>query len=411
MSSRFATRLPKAVPPLAALCLLLGLYGTPAQAASSDTEPYRVLVVTANLREAYGADDVSDHQDMAIFVDRLTAQVPLTSDVLLLQEVRHSSAQWVAQRLSDQTGSQFVVTVDPGAKPTHQEGRLTRFRETAILLNHDTMAGDGPGTYLPTRPKSSEVPEGAKPSITEHAVIGSVERSTGMALSFASVHFPPKNRLRDSVEKAVRMRWAQNVANYTDDRYPSTLRSVGGDFNSSRCITGGGDGCSLSPFWSGITENERYRDGVYSVAHNGGVDFVFTGAGTYQADVDSTYDPDKAWGDSTRFYSDHRFRWAVLGPDTVAPTAPAALETQDRRPDVSLDWRPSTDLGESGLLRYEVWRSGGNNNFRLTASLTPDQTSYVDRTTFHTKSYQYYIVACDGAHNKGARSSVAKISI
>ncbi|CAN5789092.1 hypothetical protein BH18ACT15_BH18ACT15_05910 [soil metagenome] len=412
MSSPFTKRARRALPALVAVSVLLGLYGGPAHAAAVDPFPNRVLVVTANLQEAYGNSDVGDHQDMAIFVDRLVAQAPFAPDVLLLQEVRHSSAQWVAQRLGARTGSPYSVKVDPGEMPTNRDGSFTRFRDTAILFNDATMAATSAGSYYATRPNWSEVPAGLKPSWHEHAFLGGGEVSSGMILSFASTHVAPSSTLKSSVAASVRNRWTTGLSNYMANNYPGTaLSSIAGDFNSSRCVSGGGDNCALSPFWATITNNQLYRDGVRSVMEHGGVDFVFSKAGVYQAGVDDTYSPDGASGDATQFYSDHRFRWTVLGPDTIGPSAPAAPDLRDRRPDVGLSWSPATDQGDSGLLRYEVWRSGKVGKFRLVASLPPSQTTYLDQETFHTLGYRYYLVAVDGAHNRSSPSPTSNITI
>lgn len=396
-------------PLLTALTMSLGLYAVPAHAAVSSPAS-RVLVVTANLREAYGNHDASNHRDMRVFLKRLTARVPYAPDVLLLQEVRHSSARWVARHLGDRTGHPYRIKVDPGKRPTHTSGSFTRFKDTAILFNKDTMSGRGDGRYFSTRPTWSEVPNHSRPRIMQHAMTAGTERATGMKLSFASLHLSPPGTLKSSAQRSVRDRWVNGIADSMSDHYSNTRRSVGGDFNSSRCKYGGGQGCPLSPFWASMTRDRNYRDGLRQVMVQGGVDFVFTKAGVYRAGLDEGYNPKAAQGDPSRFYSDHRFRWVVLGPDTKDPSKPGQFVARGRRPDVALDWARSSDQGDSGVAGYEIWRAGKKGDFRLKDSVPASQTSFVDRSTYYTLVYRYRIAAVDGAHNVSSKSDIRRVT-
>ena len=62
-----------------------------AGSGSPESPVDELLVVSANLQEAFDDADVRDTKDIAGFSGRLLRQVPYKPDVLLLQEVRLSS--------------------------------------------------------------------------------------------------------------------------------------------------------------------------------------------------------------------------------------------------------------------------------------------------------------------------------
>ena len=69
---------------------------TPVHAGATEASPPgRVVVVTTNLQEAWQTADVRDHSEMENYVERLIDQLPYFPDVVLLQEVKLSSARYV----------------------------------------------------------------------------------------------------------------------------------------------------------------------------------------------------------------------------------------------------------------------------------------------------------------------------
>ncbi len=60
------------------------------------------------------------------------------------------------------------------------------------------------------------------------------------------------------------------------------------------------------PFWRTLVAGFDYRDANYELAKAHGVDFVFATGGLVAAGSDETYSPKR------EFYSDHKFRWAVI---------------------------------------------------------------------------------------------------
>ncbi len=407
MTTTAGHRFARALAMSLALSVLLPFY-SPAGASSTDPSASdRVLVVTANLREAYGFWDVAHHGDMKVFVRRLTDQVPSAPDVLLLQEVVHASSTWVARHLSDKTGFHYAVKVDPGRQAVRDSAKRIHDRETAILINTDTMSALSSGRYVGTSALRSEVTAGKYVAVKDQATMLVQERASGDKYALASVHLsPPGGFISHAIEKAARARWVDKITGFMAKHYQgAAFSTIGGDFNSSRCLSGGGN-CAEAPFYKLITGALGYTNSVQAAgAGGGGVDFVFTKAGTYKAGVDSSYNRRT----TSNFYSDHQFRWSVLGPDTVAPSAPSGLRLRDKRPNVSLSWSASSDPGGSGVAYYEIYRTGLKGDFRLIK--TTSNNGWLDKGTFHTHTYQYYVVAYDGAHNASPRSDSKRITI
>ena len=95
---------------------------------------------------------------------------------------------------------------------------------------------------------------------------------------------------------------------------------------------------------------------------------------------------------------------AVYAVDGTAPSSPAGLTaTIRRKSQVDLLWIASSD-GGSGVATYRVLRNGA-----LLA--TTSSTSWLDRGTTTGQTYDYSIVAVDGAGNGSAPSNTARVTI
>jgi hypothetical protein len=395
---------PRALVLLTALILATGGL-VPTHAVLPPTTTERVLVVTANLQEAYDGKDVSRTGDMDHFVARLVRDAPQAPDVLLLQEVRHSSALYVARKLTAVIGSAYAIAVDPGRRPVRHTSKKTYQHDTAILLNRDTMTAVNAGGFLPTGTKRWQMAPGRAPVVKYNAHLLAREKANGMVVPVMSVHLSPDyifKRHRTAV--AARNRWASKIAAFMATRYsgaPGRYFAVGGDFNGPRCPVSGGDNCRQSKFYSNLMER-AYRDSVRDVVVVGGVDFIFTKTGVYDAGVDDGYNRKTA----RDYYSDHQFRWSVAGPDRLPPSAPTDLSGTSSNARVHLTWQPATDDG-SGIDHYAIFRAGSKNHWRR-IDVSPDP-SYTDTTTYAGVDYDYKVRAVDRAHNTGPASTTEPV--
>ncbi|MFN2489479.1 MAG: hypothetical protein ABR529_07040 [Actinomycetota bacterium] len=384
------------------------LLPVPAAADVSTESPAdQVLVVTANLQEAYSDKDVRDATDVDVFLRRASSLLPYAPDVLLLQEVRHRSAAYVARGLTARTGSHYSVIVDPGVDPWHKARKKIVKKETAIVVNTDTMQPLGGGFLKTSYPRSESV-DGRKPELKNNAYALVQERASGLRVPLVSVHLSRWENFRSkSSSDARRKTWTTKIASFLASKYPvAYARTFGGDFNSARCSSTVG-GCRPTPFWNTATNATlAFRDAVQTIAPDPGVDYVFTRGGIYDAGSDRAYDSKSTGNDSARFYSDHKFRWSVIGADITAPTKPSGLDGSEQDPDVSLSWSSSSD-NRSGVAGYEVWRARLNADFRLQA--VTEGTSYRDDETWNGGNFRYYVVALDAAHNRSPRSTVFEI--
>lgn len=394
---------------------LVTIAASPASADTTEATPVgRVLVVTANLQEAFGTRDVRDSSDMDVFVRRITSNLPYAPDALLLQEVRHDSASYVARKLSERTGWRYVVRVDPGNNPWVETRRHIVKKETAIVLNSGTMTALGSGGFVATSYSRSEGISGRKPEVKNQAHLLVREIGSELTVPLASVHL---SRLEVLASKAasdsLRAEWMQKVATFLRNRYGSVRPiTFGGDVNSGKCLNSSSHHCEQAPFWAALTgQTLRYRDSVDTVTYAPGVDYVFTKGGIYDARIDSTYHPQAVMGQRARYYSDHAYRWALIGRDVTPPSAPSGLSRDcDRAGHVQLGWSPATDEGGSGGIdRYEVWRAGQSMDFHAVTTTAPDVTSFVDGNTYTSKTYNYYVVAYDRAYNSSPSTQTVNI--
>ena len=291
-------------------------------AGTEHSPPGAVLVVTANLKEAYANGDVSDSSDMEVFVKRLINQVPYIPDVALLQEVNRVSAGNVATLLGFATGDSYFVVIGPGAKwAGRTQGGVVKV-DTAILVNADTMLTLDPGSFVASRYSLKEAAAGRQPVIKNHAYMQAQEIVGGLRLDLSSVHFVPRSFLAsDDVDLAARERWTRQIVTELNRVYPTgsanETTTIGGDFNSRFCLeqSDDGGGCQVfKPFWKLLVDELGFTDAMHATSNPAGIDYIFTSEGISQAGLDRSYLIKKRNGtlDPSDFYSDHAFRWAVV---------------------------------------------------------------------------------------------------
>ncbi|MDQ3986906.1 MAG: endonuclease/exonuclease/phosphatase family protein [Actinomycetota bacterium] len=408
--------------------LLLGaasfLILSPGPAHADPTIPSpagEVLVVTANLREAYADADVADSSDMQVFADRLLAQTPYLPDVLLLQEVNRNSAATVASILGAAAGSPYVVAVDPGLKQNRRTESHVVKVDTAVLINPAGVTSLDPGGFVSSYYDSVAAAAGKKPIIKKHAHTLVEEVAGPLRLSLASVHLVPRGFLAsDEVDRKLRKRWSRRVADALSTNYPSTstddISVIGGDFNAGHCLLRGGsrNRCEkYTPFWNLLVNGYGYIDTMRATTNPVGVDYVFASEGVSQAGMDRDYQLQLQAGtvDPAEYYSDHAFRWAVVtGPDVTPPTSVELTGEPGWNPKAILTWTKAIDSGGSGLDHYEVWRSSTGTDFQLVSNVDTGKTRYEDIDVKPDKRYWYYVAALDGAGNE-SRSSVVEVRI
>jgi endonuclease/exonuclease/phosphatase family metal-dependent hydrolase len=281
--------------------------GPSARLAASPTG--RVVVVTANIQEAFGADDVRDMSELKVFVSRLVKQVPFQPDVVFLQDARKKAVLRVASLLRKKTGNRYRVGQklrrEPWEKRPHKVWYST---ETAVLINGGTMKIDGAGGFVRIRNPWGN----AKKNYTEYkgqAYMGAIERDGGAEVGLMSVHLPkaPKNNAKTRKRYGP---WVERLAAFMARKYSGT-KLIGGDFNQTRCRSK--DPCKLTPFWKSLTKADPgYAEALWTIQESKhwsdrlplGVDWIFTTDAIENADGD-VKDPPK-------FYSNHRFFWANL---------------------------------------------------------------------------------------------------
>lgn len=353
----------------------------------------RVVIVAANLLEGFSRTDVQDLSEMDVFVDRVLDKISHRPDVLLMQEVNSRSARYVAAELTRRTGQSYEVIADAGDKAYREtDTRITK-RDTAIAINTETMSKTGSVGYIVTR-----YDRGGNARVeykyNARALVG--EDAGTMKLALASIHVPPAGITKTS----------KVLANKLDKAYPSSapeqFEVLGGDFNQVGIDYLSYGQVETHAFWRALTGPFDYVDSIYNVVVGKGVDYVFVRGGVWGAGIDSSYDPTMSKS-SPDFYSDHRFRWAIVGPDEEDPSVPANVSLAARRTDsarMKVSWGASND--NAGIAAYDVFRSTDGDTFRKHG--TTQNLNYYDETVTRGTKYWYYVVARDFSDNTSART-------
>jgi Endonuclease/Exonuclease/phosphatase family len=321
--------------------------------------PDNQIAVANNNVEERDPIDMTNHGDMETFVDRLLNgtgdaqghQIPYTPDVLLLQEVRGSSADYIGGLLTAATGCGFALAVSPGENYVVKDGDPVILRETAILLNTDTMEKVGSGGYLVTKYDRSQADPSVKRTYKSNAWVMARDLQSGETISLASVHFVKDGSLRNlEVARTLKNKWSRQMATTLKRKFPNAdLSAIGGDFNANRCNFGD-QNCAGAPFWRSLINDFNYRDSYWAIKDFGRyIDYIFAKKFVVDADEDNEYDKG-----SDPFYSDHQFRWATLASRDVVPPRPFEIWEANGwgKPMTQVKWTQSFDGG--GLGPYKV---------------------------------------------------------
>jgi hypothetical protein len=179
------------------------------------------------------------------------------------------------------------------------------------------------------------------------------ERGTGITYPVASVHFHTRRQLRsDELSRRYRKIWVRRVERFLARTWPQHRRNaiIGGDFNGARYHSK--NGRRFRQRWWSEMKQRGFRVSVDEVSPFGGVDYIFTRTRIAGAGVDTDYHRDEAVG-SSDYYSDHRLRWALLGP-----WRPAARTTALSSTTVEVAWQSLPSVKRYFIERWEegTWK-------------------------------------------------------
>jgi len=305
---------------------LVGPLAAPVAAARNNTPENEILVVTANIEEAYSMDnnDLADNYEIDNFAARIKQVVPKTPDVLLLQEVNHRTAALTASRLTARLGQKFVVGVRPDRNTTVEYPDKQVHTETAIILNAETMATANGGGYFATTYPKSAAPVGERVQVRRQAFMLAREKGSGALVPLVSLHYAMERSLRTAkLSNYYRGKWSKQLKSLLARRYEANsdrrAAVIAGDFNAGRCYKGDFANCIEAAWWRTMERDApRYIEAGRAeepVPVPYGVDAIWTRGNVIDAGWDEHGDfPDS---DRSRFYSDHRLRWAVVAPKNV----------------------------------------------------------------------------------------------
>ena len=258
-------------------------------AGSGESPPNRVLVVSANLQEAFDDKDVRNQRDISRFPGRLLRKTPFKPDVLLLQEIRLKSARYVAQELSKRVGDRYTVGNELLPLPYDVVGGVWVQTDTAVLINQATMTATGEGGFVKT-PHPWGVKK--KKMVKEHAFLPVEEDASGESMAFMSLHFPPAPGSRKTHKKLFG-KWTQEVIDVLEKRYPNAAKLIGGDFNQLRKTAG--------PGVRGVMNDNGYKI-VAPTKEPFRTDFIYSEVDGIRGGRDS----------GKASYSDHVFIWSLV---------------------------------------------------------------------------------------------------
>lgn len=393
-------RVPLALASTLALSLLAPT-PSPALKAKERTPDDSVLVITANVAEAWVYSDVRSHGDMDKFVNRVLDETKYRPDILALQEVRRSSAEYIARKMSGLSGQPYKLAVTPPSNPSfNYGGGRAGAKETAILINSKTMKVLDRGGYIPSPYKPEHANEPYDP-VFHQAFALLKKRDTKMKFATMSTHFLPRSYMANGdVDKYYRNKWSKQVHNKLRNRYggrAGVKYLIAGDFNQLGCLQGIGEDCrSKSPFWKTL-RGFGYQDTAKTF---GTIDFIWSkGMPGAAHSMDSGF---KSLSSSKR-YSDHAFRWTILGPDRYPPLAPKPLTTEVRKanngdPVVYLTWGKGDDRAGTGVKRTILERKVNTDPWQVVAPTFRDYAHF-DNDRKWGETVRYRVRAKDGAGN------------
>jgi hypothetical protein len=317
------TLFPLALVGLLVASLVVG--GSAVAQAPSNTPDRQVLIVTANLEEAFSrhTGDAKDPFEIGNFAERVVAMTPYLPDVLLLQEVNHDTTQLLARKLTHESGQRYTVGVLPRRATTVEYPKQNPwkevFTETAIVINSETMGRVGRGRFYTAGYPRSAAAQGEVVSVKRHAYMLGKEKSSDIRLPLVSLHYAMvKGFKTEALSNKYRGKWSHALENLMAKKFdadnPERLSEIGGDFNASRCFKGEFQSCKVASWERVLTSAPHvYKDSLRSIdAAPAGVDVIFTNGRVLSGGWDEHGDFPES--NRQKYYSDHRFRWVVLAP-------------------------------------------------------------------------------------------------
>jgi hypothetical protein len=376
------------------------------------------MVLDANVREAFGNKDVRDPGDMRVFAKRVAAKLRYAPDIVLLQEVRGSSAREVAKFLTQTTNHAFKVARGPQNPFWVGSPRKVKEWEDAVLVNTDTMRVTNNGGYITTSYRRSEAARGDKVDVKHYAWARLARRDGTLEVDAASLHHVPNFNLRSaSVADRLKKKWSLEVLSKlrslpSASSGPSHIIVFGGDFNAQRCYGNGNWNCRTTPFYSALV-GHGMADAVWSVIQTANGDFIWSNGAINNAGADLSYNSRQAESSST-YYSDHAFKWALLGTkDTNPPSKPDIYKSWDYHTSpppakIRLWWdKPASRDAEGGVVDYKIYRSKDGQNFKRIALNRP--AAFTDTHVTKGTRYWYFVKACDRSYNCSGASNVVTL--
>lgn len=348
----------------------------------------QILVVTANLEEAWDARDRADASDLAAFARRVKAVAPHAPDVLLLQEVTRAASKRLVRLLKAKTSRTYAIAASAGRSPADVKKDHVITRETAILINVRTMERVGKRRYVDTTFARRHGSGGGLREVKRNAVALVRERKTGITYPITSVHFHTRRQLRSAeLSRRYRKLWVRRVDAFLTKTWPRHRHNaiIGGDFNAHRARWKKGH--RLTQRWWRAMENRRFRDSIYEVAPFGGVDYIFTRTRIAGAGVDADYDWRQAAGTS-KYYADHQLRWALLGRWRPRLTSRVLSSTA-----IKLEWDALPSAKRLVIQR----RGPGSASWTRVGRVHGRATQMRDLRLEPTTHYRYRVLAWNGA--------------
>jgi endonuclease/exonuclease/phosphatase family metal-dependent hydrolase len=367
--------------------------GASATIASRVSPKNRLMIVTANVQEGFNQADLRNMSEMKVFAKRVLNLVRYRPDVVLLQEVNSKSAHYIAKQFSTRTGQHYSVVADAGVKAFRETPKKVIKADTAILINTKTMAKTGPSGFIVTRYNRP----GSKVELKHNARAIVSERGSNISLALVSVHVPGGHIAKRSKRLAKKLHKA-----YPSSR-PLQFEVLGGDFNKVGPHYVSYGHVSTAHFWDVLTKGFHYVDSSYNVMEAKSSDYIFVRGGLWDAGFDKGYNTHQSQTSST-FYSDHQFRWAIVGPDGQPPTIPSGLSETSRAsgtPRMTVTWNASSD--KAGIADYDVYRSTDGTNFNKVGAT--QNLVYYDSQVDRSNQYWYRIVARDFSNDRSAPSN------
>lgn len=364
----------------------------PAQAARKPVKqaprPHQVLVVTGNLEEAWDERDKAEAGDLAAFVRRMSELAPHAPDVFLLQEITLAGSRKLVKLLHKETSQRYAIAASAGKSPVNVKPNRVFTRETAILINLRTMKRVGKPRYIDTTHSRRHGVKGTLREVKRNAAALVRERSTGLTIPVASVHFHTAGQLRsEKASRRYRKIWSRRIDNVLQRTWPRYRRNavIGGDFNDARHRVRNGK--RVTQRWWEVMRNRGYRDSIFEVDPYGGVDYIFTRTKIAAADLDRSYSPDAAAG-TAAYYADHKMRWALLGSWRPVAHAKAMSSTS-----VRIRWKRLPSAKKVVVQRTRP----GSGKWHVTARAGGRSNGVRDFRLEPSTKYRYRVVAWNGA--------------